>query len=217
MANNDHNKQKALAEEILADARRQARRNLDRARRTADRIVKSAESQVEEVKRTASQEAKQKLERQTKTVTADIPHQEQVRTLKVKGEVLGQLFSQALETLKARKDEDVLADLVRLSSDAICLIQAERFVLELAPAEAQSVGDRLVEETAAEVKKTTGRSVTVRAAESPAVSDGGVVVRSDEPRGAAQMIDNSFVTRMRRIRPTLRGTLAEMIFGDSSE
>jgi len=198
-------KERALAEEILSDARRQADRKVDRAKKRAERLLRNAGTQAEEVKRKADAAARERAERQGRRVLADLPHQEQVRTLRVKEEVVGRIFDEALEAARTVGEGESLAALVRLSRDAAAAMNGDRFMVELSPADADRFGRAVAERLAAE-------GVAVEVAPSADVP-GGVVVRTGNGR---QMVDNTFATRVQRVRPRLRAQIAEQIFGDEA-
>ena len=90
-----------LAGEILADARRQAERKIASSKRTAEGIISSARRQTEEVEQEVLQAARKRLEHEQALILADIPHQKQVRTLRVKEEVIASLFEQTLQDLRS--------------------------------------------------------------------------------------------------------------------
>jgi len=210
----ENDRQQALADEILSDARRQAGRKTGRAKRTAESVLKNARSQAEEIERRATEAAEQKAERAAATVMADLPYQEQVRILRVKDDVVGRLFAESLEALEALPAGEMLPVLAGLTGEAIGLMPGGRFVLELRAEDAEQFGGELARQAAADAKKVTGRDITVEIATSPEVTGGGVIVRSaDGPK----MVDNSFAARIRRCRQRLRGEIAEIVFGDGSE
>jgi len=210
----EEKKEKVLADEILADARRQAERKLASARRTAERVAKSADSQARVIMDKAVKAAEETLERRTRMILADVPHQEQVRIIRIKEQVIDRLFSESLAALRSREGYDVMSVLVRLGSDAISCLPGDRFVLRAAPRDVAALGGELAERTAAEVRKTQNRDVTVDVVPSDDLQEGGVVV---ETADGGQIVDNSFATRMRRARGRLRRRIAERIFGEGSE
>ena len=198
-------KERALAEEILSDARRQADRKVERAKKRSERLLRNAGTQAEEVEREADAAARERAERQCRRVLADLPHQEQVRTLRVKEEVVERIFDEALEAARTVGEGESLAALVRLSRDAAAPMNGDRFVVELSPADADRFGRAVAERLAAE-------GVTAEVAPSAEVP-GGVVVRTGDGR---QVVDNTFATRVQRVRPLLRAQIAEQIFGDEA-
>ncbi len=210
----EEKKEQALADEILADARRQAERKLIRAKKTAERIVKSATSRVEVIMGRAVKAAEETLQHRAKMILADVPHQEQVRIIRVKEQVIGRLFSESLAALRSRKGYDVMSVLVRLGCDAIACLPGDSFVVRAAARDVAALGGELAERTVAEVGKTQNRDVTVEIVPSDELSDGGVIVQTADGR---RMVDNSFATRMRRTRGRLRRRIAERIFGEGSE
>jgi len=210
----EEKKEQALADEILADASRQAERKLSRAKKTAERILKSANSQVEVILERAVKGAEEKLQHRAEMILADVPHQEQVRIIRVKDEVIDQLFSESLAALQSRESYDVLSVLVRLSCDAIACLPGDGFVLHVAAQDVAAPGGELAERTVGEVGKTQNRDITVTVAPSDDLPDGGVIVQTADGR---RMVDNSFATRVRRTRGRLRRRIAEGIFGEGSE
>jgi len=206
-------KEQALAEEVLADARRQAERKLEAARRDAERILAGARAQADGTEKEALAAVEKRLNRETNTLLADLPHQERVRALRVKQEVILGLFREVVAGLPSRRDYDVGSVLAGLSASAISEMGGSDFVLEVAPPDATRLGPELEARTAAEVGRSSGRQVSVRVAPSSAVSEGGVVVRSSDGR---QMVDQSFATRTRRLEEQLRGEIAKILFGDQA-
>jgi len=209
---NESNKERALTDEILADARRQAERKAASAKRAAERTVASADKQIEATEKEMMAAAQKRLEHETSLITADIPHQKQIRTLRVRSEVVDGLFEQSLQAVRERRDADRLSVLVRLSVGAVAVIEGDSVTLELSPQDARELGNALVQKVA-EHMKASGRSVQITAAASPALA-GGVVVKSGDGR---TMVDNSFAARLRRVRQDLRGKIAALIFGESTE
>lgn len=199
------NKQQALADEILSDARRQAERAVGRAKRRGESILKTARARADDTDQKATEAAEKKAERNAATIMADVPYQEQVRILSVKEDVIGRVFAESLDALRALPPDKMLDVLAALSVEAISLIGGERFVIELSGEDAERFGPQLA---------TRVGSVAVEITASPEVAGGGVIVRS---ASGPKMVDNSFATRLRRCRDDLRGQTADMVFGDESE
>ena len=198
-------KQQALANEILSDARRQVERAVDRANRRTKSILKTANAHADDTKQKAADAAEEKAERNAATIMADVPYQEQVRILCVKEEVLGRMFTESLDALQALPPDEMLDVLAALSAEAISAIGGDRFVVELCAEDAERLGPQLA---------TRLGDVAVEIAASAEVAGGGVIVRS---ASGPKMVDNSFATRLRRCREDLRGRIADMTFGDESE
>ncbi len=198
-------KQQALAEEILSDARRQAERAVSRAKRRGESILKTAKGHADDTKQRAADAAEAKAERNAATIMADVPYQEQVRILGVREEVLARLFAESLDALQALPPAEMLDVLAALSAEAISAIGGDRVVIELSAEDAEQFGPQLAERVG---------DVAVEIAASAEVAGGGVIVRS---ASGPKMVDNSFATRLRRCRESLRGRIADMTFGDESE
>ncbi|MFW6107825.1 MAG: V-type ATP synthase subunit E family protein [bacterium] len=206
----EHETPDALADEILADARRQAERKLKRARRRAKSLIRSANRRAEAAKDKAAEQAAQRAEHEAERVLADIPHEEQLRRLRAKAEVIGELFEDAVE--EVRSADDPAAALARLAADAIERMQGDAFVVDVSREDAAALGDEFAGRVAGEVGRSGGRAVSVRLAPTER-SGGGVIVRSADAR---QVVDNSLATRVERFRPRLRDRIAGLIFGDDA-
>lgn len=205
----EETKENALADEILGDARRQAERKIASAKRTAERIVKTAQSQTEGARQEATRAAEQKLAHERELILAGVPHQRQIRELRVKSEVIDRLFAEAMESMKSADKSERLALLAHLSSGAISAMPGDSFTLEVAPNDAQELGRHLADK----VKQVAGRNIEITVVPSEKV-DGGVIARTADGR---HMVDNSFATRLRRVPQELQTKIAEILFGDSPE
>ncbi|MFO7897469.1 MAG: V-type ATP synthase subunit E [Planctomycetota bacterium] len=201
----------ALADEILADARRQAERKLKRARRRAKSLVRSANKRAAAAKEKAAEQAQQRAEHEAERVLADIPHEEQLRRLRAKAAVIGQLFDDVVEEVRSSDDRPAL--FARLAADAIGRMQGDAFVVDVPREDAPALGDEFGGRVADEVARSSGRTVSARL-EPTDRGGGGVIVRSADGR---QVVDNSLATRVERMRPRLRDRIAGLIFGDDAE
>lgn len=207
------NNEKILTDEILADARRQAKRKLETAKQSADQILSKGRSNADETKKNILDEAHRKLEHDRGLILADIPHQRQIQTLQIKEQIIAGLFDQALSKLKSRQGYDLGAALVELSAQAVAELGGDSFLLEVAPQDAKAFSERLLRDVPARVQQATGRKATFQVAESDKLPDGGVIIRSADGR---MMVDNSFATRIRRARQALRTDIAKLLFGESA-
>ncbi len=209
----EQERQRALADEILSDARRQAERKVGRAERRANGILSGAQSQADTVRAEAVAAAEARADQQAATILADVPHQEQARALRVKDEAVGRLFADALDATRALREDEMLSVLVGLSAEAIALMPGNRFVLCVGAADAERFGDKLAAQIAAQAGKTKGGAVDVQVVPHADVT-GGVIVRSAD---GPERVDNSFAERARRELAKLRSHVAQMIYGDASE
>jgi vacuolar-type H+-ATPase subunit E/Vma4 len=197
----------ALAQEILADAHRQAEKKLERARKRARRIVRSSKSNTKEIERNASDAAQQRLDRESALILADLPHQEQIRTLRVQDEVIRSLFDDALDELAGASAEQRLDVLTRLAREAILVMAEGQFVLGLSPNDV-ALGAKLAARMPEAVSTESQRIVDVDAEPVPDLA-GGVVVRTRDGR---QVVNQSFRARLHRIERELRTRVADLIF-----
>jgi vacuolar-type H+-ATPase subunit E/Vma4 len=204
----------ALAEEITADAARQAERKTRRAEKRAERIIRNARKQAEETRQRILDEAKTAAEQNERTAMADVPHQKQIRTLQVKNEVIETLFTEVVDELARQAGDTMLEILLRLSADAVAAMDGDEFVVEIAEPLAGSIGDELARQTAETVGQEHGRAVSVRVLPSAELTHGGAVVTSADGR---QVVDNSFDARAARLRPAIRADIADILFEEGDE
>ncbi len=203
--------EKVLSDEILADARRRAERMASRAEAEARKLVEESVAQARAVADAEARDVEAKLARERQVFDASLRLEERMRRLAVQGRLIDEAFAKALERLRSREGYDYRAVLRRFAVEAIASMRGDAFVLHLARADHDAMRGALPAETAAAVRETSGRAVTVTAAERPGPFEGGLVVESADGR---QRVDSSFAGRLRRMRDDLRFDVADVLFGE---
>jgi len=196
----------ALIDEILADARKKAGRTVRRAEQESKDIVQKAQSEAEDVRKSAIDAACQRAERQKTIVLATVDIEAQRIEIDARESVIRDAFDAAEKRLAERQGFDyagVLANLVAAAAEAI---GGDRFVVTLAERDRKSVELAALQQT---VSKKLGRAVRLDLAPEAAPISGGVIVYSADGR---RMVDNSFESRMARTYDHLRRQVAQILF-----
>ena len=201
---------KALADEILEDARRKAERNHERAGREARKILDAALADADRLTAGVLDAARRRAERLTKAAGATVGQEVRRDLLAAQENELAKLFDQALERLERRKGYDYPATLAALAAEAIRAMDTGHVVLGFAE------GVRLLatDEWLADVRRRASRDVAIDVSEEPEPIRGGVVVRSADGR---LLVDNSFAARLARLRPELRRQVAALVYPDAAD
>ena len=203
MSENGADPQQVLAEEILADARRQADRLRRRAERDARAATEAAERDAEAERTHRLDKARAEADRRRRLTLATVPVQEgRLRAARIE-EVLDGIREAARERLIGREGYDYREMLVRLAAEAVRAMEGRTFVPALAEDDRRDYGPDL----AAAVRDRVGRDgLQVSLSPEPAPIEGGVIVRDGEGR---QQWDNSLAARLARLWPQLRRRIAE--------
>ncbi len=202
-----------LKDEILADARRRAERVLKRAGRDGERVARRELRKAEDLRKHHIEQAGARIERDKVVFASGLVLEERRRRLATQGQLIDEVFAQALERLRGREGFDYRAVVIRLAVEAVQAMQGDEFVLRLGEADLASMKNDLPAEVARTVKGPDGREVRLRVADDPAPIAGGVIVaRAD---GCAEY-DNSLAARLKRLSSDVRFEVADVLFGDDA-
>ena len=205
---------KVLSEEILADARRRAERTVKRAEREGKKLVDRVVKQAEAVRRRVLERGKERIERERQVSDSGLALEERMCRLKALGELLDEVFAEAMTRLLERRNRKYKALVTELAVEAVLAMTGDAFVLHLGKKDLASIKRGLRGEVTAAVREMSGRTVQVTIANAAAPIDAGVVVESADGR---QRFDNSFAGRLERMKDDLRFEVAEVILGDADE
>jgi len=194
------NAESVLQEEILADARRQAKEAVDRARKEAEAVLQKARIEAENDRRVQAHAAEAEAKRRRELALATIPVTVGRRRAECIEAALNQVRDEAGRGLAARDGFDYRQAVIRLTAKALAQMDGNRFVLEVSDADNQAFGQGWVQE----VSQQSGRS-GLELSTAPAKNQGGVIVRDAEGR---QVWDNTLPARLERLWPALRRDLA---------
>lgn len=231
MENKEHQDvEKILIEEILADARRKAERTVSRAEREGEKLVEGAAKDAETLREHVLHETQERIGRERRVSLSSLRLEERMRRLKTQGELIEEVFAQALGRLKGEQRDrragetgkippltsspapkDPATVVRRLAVEAVLAMSpdASGFVLHLTERDLESMKNTLPDEVAAAVRQESGREVHVTTAPTARPIEGGVIVETEDGR---ERVDNSFVTRLSRMKEELRFDIAELLF-----
>ena len=193
-----------LRQEILGDARRKAERAIKRARRDAEKTLEAVRAEQDEARGKRLEAATREAEEKYRAVTAGIAYTIRRRWLLQREEVLDKLFAAMLPEIEAGEGIDRARSLRELLREALEAIGPAPVRLRLHPRDIE-----ILDETSrAEVWRAafgTESSPAMDMDVEPDESIGrGLILESRDGR---HMFDNTYATRLTRLRPVLRTEL----------
>ena len=199
--------QKEKVEKIIArieaDARAEAERILSEARAQAESIRREAEAKAGVRKAEIISRGRREAEQERARIVANAKLRARKALLDAKEEVIREAFSRAEKALaEVAKEERYPGILKRLILEAIETIGGDVEVLARKE-DRKILSKSFLQEIAKQAK------VKVTLAEETISSAGGVVVRSRDGRAE---VDNTFETRLERIKSELRSSVAKVLF-----
>jgi V/A-type H+-transporting ATPase subunit E len=210
-----NDEEKALEEEIVADAERQAQRLERQAQREADRIKEEAREKAEEEAERTRRRAEERAEQERARAEALIGQEVAATRRRARQQILEEVRDRALQKLRELADDDRYADvLVQLAVRAVDAMEGERFELVLRDEDRERLADDLPGRVAEAVEDQLDRQVELTVSDESLDGSGGLVVRDESGR---QMADQTFEGRIERlwspIRQELIGRLPEVSGG----
>jgi vacuolar-type H+-ATPase subunit E/Vma4 len=202
MAENTQQPQDVLREEILADARRQAERALQRARKEADGIAGTAKAELDAWRIAQLELARAEAQRHTDMILAGLPVEiGRLRANRTES-LLQSIYEEACQRLVARDGLDYRQALVNLASEAIRGMAGSRFVITLPEVDRPLLGDG---ETEAIRQRVDRPELELELVGDPESRDTGLVVRGGD---GGEFWDNRLFQRLERLWPALRREIA---------
>jgi len=195
--------QKALTDDILADARRQADRARRKAQREAKGIVRDGKQQAEAERRQRLDEARAEADRRRRLTLAAVPVEQQRLRARHVEEALEAIRDEARSRLVSRDGLDYRDLLVRLAAEAVQGMAGTMFVLELSAEDREAFGSDLAQAVA---DRAGQQGLEISLSPEPAAIEWGVVVRDAEGR---QSWDDGLAARLQRFWPEARRAVAE--------
>lgn len=195
------NPQQVLAEEILADARRQGDRILHRAKTEAEAMIAKARADSDKAYQDVLARARGEAQSRHELVLAALPVEVgRMRYGRIETALQG-IHDEARDRILKRDGFDYARSLVALAAEAIAGMAGDTFILDLSDADLKAYGATL----AADVTRKVGREgLKVTVAAKPVKIQGGVVIRDADGR---QIWDNSLEGRLARLWPILRSKI----------
>jgi vacuolar-type H+-ATPase subunit E/Vma4 len=197
-----------LDKEIISDARSQAERRLKAARKEAEEVVAAAKKEAKEQGEKILAAARKRAEAKASVVESSIEIEAQRISLAAREKAIQSILDESTAKLAGKSGYDYAASLVALGTEAIAKMSGDSFVVTLGKEDAASLGGQVLGRIAERVKAETGRDVRLRLGEPKAVS-GGIIVESENGR---ERVDNSFARRLERYFPQIRLEVAAIVF-----
>jgi len=199
-----------IAEQILADARKQAAPALRRAEREAAEIRRTAAEQAEhtaaEIIARADQKAEVAAQRMAARTELDVENARRA----AREAILQDVRARARKALcRSTAEPDYAERLTGLAMAAVSAMTGGRFEIVLRAEDRDAFGADLAAELTRRAPAELGRWVQVSvAADTIEGAGGGLLVRSDDAR---QVCDETFAARMERLWEDLREDVAREV------
>jgi len=202
MAKNEQHPQEVLREEILADARRQAERTLQRARKEAAGIAETSAAEFSEWQARQLDLARAEAQRRTDMILAGLPVEiGRMRASRIES-LLQSVYAEARQRLISREGLDCRQMLVSLVAEAIRGMSGTQFSIILPETDRHLLGKGEIEA----IRRATGRpDLELEMVYDPESRDAGPVVRGSE---GEEFWDNRLTERLERLWPALRHEIA---------
>lgn len=197
----DQRSAEKMREEILSQAREEAKEIVMRAQLDAKGLLDNAVAEAKQLRQERLERAKKEAGLQSELVLATVPVETGRRRAARIEELLESVREEARRQLLAREGFEYREVVIALASDAIGRMTGDEFVVKLSGA-GQAFGDDAL---AGEIAGRVGRQVSVTVIGNPDNTEEGVVVEDKEAR---QVWDNRFVKRLERLWPEMRRQIA---------
>jgi len=204
---------KALADEILADARRQAERAQKKARREAGKTEAEAQEKAAAERETVLAEAKERAQHQREMILRTVLQETNKRRLAAQEVLIGEVMDEARQQVLALSDEEFARVLVNLAASALGAMPDDEVRVQVSASGRAIDFSRLADDMARAVEEKAGRRVTLHLESADDLAPGIVVYSMDGRR----TWDNTLDARITRLSPTLRREMAPVLFPEEKD
>jgi V/A-type H+-transporting ATPase subunit E len=212
--NIDHSKLedgiKTLSDQILADARRQAAEISEQAQKQGQARANRAQRDANEEAERVLQGARHRGDRERRQTMAAAELDAKQALLAQKEELIAKAFSGATDELARISNVELLSALV---GEAVTVLGGGDLVVQVNARDQSIATQPLLDELASRLADTLDTNVRLRLAEAPAPILGGCRLTSSDGRVA---FDNSYETRLERVRDALRVEVYNILAGSGS-
>jgi len=196
-----------LEQELLVDARRQAERVTGRAREQVAQSLAAMRAQVAAEREAQLAEAHHEAEVQARSVAARARLDERRHWLLLREQCFEGLFGGGLAALESGVGIDRERSLRELLHEALEAVGPGPVTLRVGPAAAALLSEAAIAEVQAQAWPAGGRGAAVRRVVEESLRPGVVVESADGSR----VFDNTYATRLARLRDSLRAMVAESL------
>ena len=192
------NQEDKLKQEILADADAQAAEIIARAQSEADGIIGQARRDAAEKREARLAAATAAAEKQCRTIFAEVELETSRRWLRRQESCIDELLQTALAKVDAAEGFDRAASLASLAKEALAAIGDRDCAVSFNPADEAIVTRDWLQKLSREIYPGSTSVYVLKA--DPSI-DGGIVL---ETKDGARQVDNSYKTRLLRMKDSLR-------------
>jgi vacuolar-type H+-ATPase subunit E/Vma4 len=192
------NQEDKLKQELLADADAQAAEIIARAQEEADKMIAQARQNAAEKREARLAAAAEEAEKQCRTIFADIELETNRRWLRKQESCINDLLLTALAKVDKAEGFDRTASLASLAKEALAAIGDRDCAVSFNPADEAIVTRDWLQKLSREIYPGSTSVYVLKA--DPSI-DGGIVL---ETKDGARQVDNSYKTRLQRMRDELR-------------
>jgi len=197
-----------LTKRIMERAEEETKKIIKEGEKESAEIIKKANEKADAIEKVILDEGRAKANIEKKKIVADATVRGRKMRLEIREDAIKEVLESAqnrlIEIAEGKKYAKVLEDLVVGSCYDIGGGKAELFVRE----KDKKLVEKMLSKIVGRVKKEHGLDVKLEISKTP-IDSPGVLVRA---QGGMVEIDNTFSTRLERMRPSLRASIAKMLF-----
>jgi V/A-type H+-transporting ATPase subunit E len=198
----------ALKSKILEQAREQAARTLDRARRVSERDLVYAKAEADEIssQQRATVQPMAEMEQRKTLVAAEMGARRKL--LEKKEELVSRAFAEAEDKLEKLRGSDAYMDVIfRLIEEGAASINGD-MIVEFGEKDKDIFAPEVISLIESRISGSLGTEVRLQFRCVGDTISAGVLIRSEDGR---MIIDNSLSGRLNRLKEELRGEVSEML------
>jgi vacuolar-type H+-ATPase subunit E/Vma4 len=203
VATPDQSPQRALCDEILAEAHREAEQIIRSARQEAETLLAKATGQAEAARQQRLDLARAEAAHRRELLLATVPLETgRLRSAKIET-LLHSIYEAVRQRVLARDGFEYRETLIALAAEAVSRMAGNAFVVKLSASDRVALGEGLADDIARRVGHSSALSITL--ADEPTITQGGLLIEDSEGR---QVWDNRLSARLERMWPELRRQIA---------
>jgi vacuolar-type H+-ATPase subunit E/Vma4 len=214
VATPNQDSQRALCDEILAEAHCEGEQIVRTARQEAETLLARATDEAKAARQQRLDLARAEAARRRELLLATVPLETgRLRSARIET-LLHSIYEGVRQRLLTREGFDYREALITLAAEAAARMAGDAFVVKLSAADRAALGEGLAEEIAQRVGHSPALSITI--SDEPAITEGGLLIEDSEGR---QVWDNRLPARLERLWPELRRQIAlgaSLVSKDSS-
>ncbi len=198
----------ALKSKILEQAREEASKALDRAKRVAERDLVYAQEEVEEIKAQQRAEILPLLEAEKKKIIVAAEMEARKKLLEKKEELVYRIFAEAENRLiQLRGSKDYVYIISRSIEEAVTTINGDA-IIGFGEKDSDIFTPDYISSIKSRVAESLGENLQLQFQCVGDKISAGVIIKSKDGK---VIIDNSFSSRLRRLKEEMRGKVSEML------